>query len=75
MTPLEILGGVLALWRCCCDPQRIGNSRKACPPKPTCARASGPKRLGRAGGERVFEYNRQPSGHQNYMISIGPDGG
>jgi hypothetical protein len=25
-------------------------------------------------GERVLEYNRQPSGRQNYMISIGPDG-
>ncbi len=26
------------------------------------------------GGERVFEYDRQPSGHQNYMIGIGADG-
>ena len=26
------------------------------------------------GGLRIFEYNRQPAGHQNYMISIGPDG-
>lgn len=26
------------------------------------------------GGVRIFEYNRQPAGHQNYMISIGPDG-
>jgi outer membrane protein assembly factor BamE (lipoprotein component of BamABCDE complex) len=26
------------------------------------------------GGERVFEYDRQPSGQRNYMISIGPDG-
>lgn len=26
------------------------------------------------GGERIFEYNRQPAGHVNYMISIGPDG-
>jgi hypothetical protein len=25
-------------------------------------------------GERIFEYNRQPSGHRNYMISIGTDG-
>ena len=25
-------------------------------------------------GVRVLEYNRQPAGHQNYMISIGPDG-
>lgn len=26
------------------------------------------------GGERTLEYNRNPSGHQNYMITIGPDG-
>ncbi len=26
------------------------------------------------GGGRTLEYNRQPSGHQNYMITIGPDG-
>lgn len=26
------------------------------------------------GGARVFEYNRQPAGARNYMISIGPDG-
>lgn len=25
-------------------------------------------------GVRIFEYNRQPAGYQNYMISIGPDG-
>ncbi|MCD2511356.1 outer membrane protein assembly factor BamE domain-containing protein [Comamonas endophytica] len=27
-----------------------------------------------ADGSRTFEYNRQPAGHQNYMITIGPDG-
>lgn len=26
------------------------------------------------GGARVFEYNRQPAGQKNYMITIGPDG-
>lgn len=25
-------------------------------------------------GGRVFEYNRQPAGQKNYMITIGPDG-
>ena len=25
-------------------------------------------------GGRTFEYNRQPSGHRNYMITIGTDG-
>lgn len=27
-----------------------------------------------AGGERIFEYDRQPAGQRNYMIGIGPDG-
>ena len=27
-----------------------------------------------ADGSRTFEYNRQPMGHQNYMITIGADG-
>lgn len=26
------------------------------------------------GGARTLEYNRNPSGYQNYMITIGPDG-
>lgn len=25
-------------------------------------------------GRRTFEYNRQPAGHVNYMITLGPDG-
>ena len=25
-------------------------------------------------GSRTFEYSRQPMGHRNYMITIGPDG-
>lgn len=27
-----------------------------------------------ADGSRTLEYNRQPMGHQNYMITIGTDG-
>ncbi len=27
-----------------------------------------------ADNARIFEYNRQPAGHQNYMITIGADG-
>ncbi len=25
-------------------------------------------------GARIFEYNRQPAGHRNYMITVGTDG-
>lgn len=27
-----------------------------------------------ADGAQIYEYNRQPEGHVNYMITIGPDG-
>lgn len=27
-----------------------------------------------ADGSQIYEYNRQPAGHVNYMITIGPDG-
>lgn len=27
-----------------------------------------------ADGAQVYEYNRQPAGHRNYMITIGPEG-
>jgi len=39
------------------------------------ARFGQPERVwNESGGVRTFEYNRQPQGTQNYMISIGPDG-
>lgn len=25
-------------------------------------------------GAQIYEYNRQPAGHQNYQVTIGPDG-
>lgn len=59
-----------------CDPQRIaeleeGSSTEA----DVRARFGEPERVwDEPGGARTFEYNRQPAGHQNYMITIGPDG-
>lgn len=39
------------------------------------ARFGEPERIwDEPGGARTLEYNRQPAGHQNYMITIGPDG-
>lgn len=39
------------------------------------ARFGEPERIWpEAGGARTFEYNRQPAGSRNYMITIGPDG-
>lgn len=59
-----------------CDLQRIselqvGTSTEA----DVRSRFGEPERVwDEAGGARTFEYNRQPAGHQNYMITIGPDG-
>ncbi len=38
------------------------------------ARFGQPENIWDAPGGRVFEYNRQPQGRKNYMITIGPDG-
>lgn len=59
-----------------CDPQRIAELEEG-----VATEADVRKRFGEpekiwdgANGVRVFEYNRQPTGHRNYMISIGIDG-
>lgn len=65
---------VPALWAC--DPQRIKELEEGVSTEADVrARFGAPENVwdGTA-GERIFEYNRQPSGHKNYMISIGPDG-
>lgn len=38
------------------------------------ARFGEPENIWDAPGGRVFEYNRQPQGQKNYMITIGADG-
>jgi len=38
------------------------------------ARFGQPENVWDAPDGRVFEYNRQPAGQKNYMITIGPDG-
>ncbi|WP_353396064.1 outer membrane protein assembly factor BamE [Hydrogenophaga sp. 5NK40-0174] len=59
-----------------CDPQNIselqpGESSEA----DVRAKFGAPEAVWEGeGGVRIFEYNRQPAGHRNYMISIGPDG-
>jgi len=59
-----------------CDPQRISQLEEGVATEDDVR-----SRFGRPdevwdgpGGERILEYDRQPSGHQNYMIAIGPDG-
>ena len=66
--------GLLALVGC--DPKRISELEEGVSTEADVrARFGQPENIWDGpGGERIFEYNRQPSGHQNYMISIGPDG-
>jgi outer membrane protein assembly factor BamE (lipoprotein component of BamABCDE complex) len=74
---LKILSGVLALLAVAgCDPQRIRELEEGVSTEADVrARFGSPENIWEApGGERIFEYNRQPSGHANYMIGIGPDG-
>jgi SmpA / OmlA family len=59
-----------------CDPQRISELEEGVSTEADVrARFGEPEKVWDGpGGARVFEYNRQPAGHQNYMISIGTDG-
>ena len=59
-----------------CDPQRISQLEEGVSTEADVrARFGVPENIWDGpGGDRVFEYNRQPMGHQNYMISIGVDG-
>ena len=76
-TRLRLLAGLLAIAALAgCDPQRINELEEGVSTEADVRAKFGPPEniWDGPGGERVFEYNRQPSGHQNYMISIGPDG-
>lgn len=59
-----------------CDPQRIRELEEGVSTEADVRERFGaPENIWDGpGGERVFEYNRQPAGHENYMIGIGPDG-
>lgn len=74
---LRLLAGLLAMVALAgCDPQRINELEEGVSTEADVrARFGAPENVWDGpGGERVFEYNRQPSGHKNYMISIAPDG-
>jgi hypothetical protein len=76
-TGSRILGGALALLALvACDPQRIDRLEEGVSTEADVRALFGaPDNIWDGpGGERVFEYDRQPSGHKNYMISIGLDG-
>jgi hypothetical protein len=66
--------GVLLLAGC--DPQRISELEEGVATEADVRERFGqPENVWDApGGQRIFEYNRQPAGQKNYMITIGPDG-
>lgn len=69
-----LAGLLLAL--AACDPQRISELEEGVSTEADVrARFGAPENVWEeAGGARTFEYNRNPAGHENYMITIGPDG-
>ncbi len=58
-----------------CDPQRISELEEGVATEADVrARFGEPEVVWDAPEGRVFEYNRQPQGQKNYMITIGADG-
>jgi hypothetical protein len=71
---MGILASLLTLVGC--DPQRIQELEEGVATEADVrAKFGEPEKIwdGEVGA-RIFEYNRQPAGHRNYMITIGTDG-
>ncbi|MFC5498291.1 outer membrane protein assembly factor BamE [Caenimonas terrae] len=65
-----------ALLLAACDPQRISELEEGVATEADVrARFGQPEQIWDGpGGARILEYDRQPAGQKNYMITIGPDG-
>ncbi len=74
LVAMGLLTTLLALVGC--DAQRVAELEEGVSTEADVkARFGEPEKVWDGGpGVRVFEYNRQPNGTQNYMISIGADG-
>lgn len=72
---LAALLGLTALLAAC-DPQNISELEEGVSTEADARERFGAPEAVWEGedGAQVYEYNRQPSGHTNYMITIGPDG-
>ena len=59
-----------------CDPQRISELEEGVATEADVrARFGEPEKIWDGpGGARILEYNRQPAGQKNYMVTIGADG-
>jgi outer membrane protein assembly factor BamE (lipoprotein component of BamABCDE complex) len=69
---LMALAGLLVA----CDPQNISELEEGVSTEADVRERFGAPEAVWEGedGAQVYEYNRQPAGHTNYMITIGPDG-
>lgn len=74
MSGLALLGSMLAMTAC--DDQRIRELEEGVATEGDVRMKFGePEKVWDGeNGARIFEYNRQPAGAKNYMITIGPDG-
>ena len=62
-------------WLFGCDPKRISELEEGVSTEADVrARFGEPENVWDTPAGRVFEYNRQPQGQKNYMITIGSDG-
>lgn len=75
---MRLVGGLLAGLAALvgCDPRRIEKLEEGVSTEADVrAQFGAPENVWDApGGARTLEYNRNPEGRQNYMITIGPDG-
>lgn len=69
-------GGLALLLLSGCDPQNISELEEGVSTEADVRERFGAPEAVWEGedGAQVYEYNRQPAGHQNYQITIGPDG-
>jgi outer membrane protein assembly factor BamE (lipoprotein component of BamABCDE complex) len=78
MCSRRALAGILAslVLFIACDPQKVSELEEGVSTEQDVrARFGAPETIwNEPNGDRTFEYPRQPAGHANYMISIGPDG-
>lgn len=65
-----------ALLLLACDPQNISELEEGFSTEADVRERFGPPEAVWEGedGAQIYEYNRQPAGYQNYMITIGADG-
>lgn len=73
---VAVASAALLLLLAACDPQRISELEEGVASEADVrARFGAPEQVWDGpGGARIFEYNRQPAGQKNYMITIGADG-